>query len=146
MKSLYLIGSLRNPEVPILGQEIRKLGIDVFDDWHAAGPHADDCWKEYEQARGHTYKDALTGFAAKHVFSFDFTHLNRCDGALLCLPAGKSGHLELGYMSGLGKSAFVLLDNPERWDVMYQFAKDGIFFSKEEMLEDLHRWADVRAA
>jgi hypothetical protein len=132
---LYLIGSLRNPEIPVIASELRAVGVDVFDDWYAAGPHADDCWRDYEKARGHDYRTALSGWAARNVFDFDHHHLSRVDGAILCLPAGRSGHLELGYVAGLGKKAYVLLDNPERWDVMYQFAKDGIFFNKEEMLE-----------
>lgn len=131
----YLIGSLRNPAIPQVAAALRNIGIGVFDDWYAAGPTADDSWKEYEQGKGHDYRQALSGYAARHVFQFDFTHLNRTDGAILVLPAGRSGHLELGYVAGLGKKAYVLLDNPERWDVMYQFAKDGIFFNQEEMLE-----------
>jgi hypothetical protein len=132
---LYLIGSLRNPEIPRIASELRGVGVDVFDDWYAAGPHADDSWRDYEKQKGVSYKEALNGYAAKHVFSFDHHHLNRVDGAILVLPAGRSGHMELGYISGLGKRSYVLLDDPERWDVMYQFAKDGIFFSTEEMLE-----------
>jgi nucleoside 2-deoxyribosyltransferase len=39
------------------------------------------------------------------------------------LPAGKSGHLELGYMIGQGKPGYILLDaEHKRWDVMYKFA------------------------
>lgn len=136
---LYLIGSLRNPRIPEIGQKIRQLGHEVFDDWFAGGPIADDSWRDYEKARGHTYAEALNGYAASHVFEFDKYHLDRCDGALLVLPAGRSGHLELGYMAGKDKKVYVLLDDPERWDVMYQFAWNGIFFSEEEMLSRLHR-------
>ena len=70
-RKIYLIGSLRNPEVPKMAQEIRKLGFDVFDDWYAAGERADDSWKEYEISRGHNYREALSGYAADHVFDFD---------------------------------------------------------------------------
>lgn len=121
---VYLIGSLRNPEVPVIAAQIRSHGFDVFDDWHAAGPRADDHWKEYEQARGHNYRTALIGYAAEHVFSFDLKHLNRCNIGVLLLPAGKSGHLELGYMRGQGKKCFIWTppNDTERWDVMYQFA------------------------
>ncbi len=123
MKKIYLIGSLRNPIIPEIGQAIRELGFDVFDDWHAAGPHADDCWKEYEQARGHSYRYALSGFAAQHVYEFDLHHLNCSDIGVLVLPAGRSGHLELGFLAGQGKPTFILLDEAEeRWDVMYKFA------------------------
>ncbi len=133
---VYLIGSLRNPEVPKMAKKIRELGFDVFDDWYAAGPEADDKWRDYEKARGHTYKEALEGLAADHVYQFDLKHLNDCDIAVLSLPAGKSGHLEFGYVIGKGKKSYILIDNPERWDVMYKFA-DGVFHDFEELEEEL---------
>ncbi|MFH1759430.1 MAG: hypothetical protein ABH822_02650 [Patescibacteria group bacterium] len=119
---VYLIGSLRNPKVPKLAQEIRALGFDVFDDWYAAGPEADDKWRDYEKKRGHSYKEGLQGLAADHVFQFDKKHLELCHIAVLQLPAGKSRHLELGWALGLGKKGYILLDRPDRWDVMYKFA------------------------
>lgn len=135
IKSLYLIGSLRNDEIPKIAKSLRDVGLDVFDDWFAAGPTADDSWKEYERARGHDYTTALMGHAARHVFAFDKHHLDRCDSALLVLPAGKSGHLELGYMSGKGRPTFILLDEQDvRWDVMYQFATK-VFMNEKEMYE-----------
>jgi nucleoside 2-deoxyribosyltransferase len=134
---VYLIGSLRNPEVPLIGDALRSAGFEVFDDWFAAGPIADDSWQEYEKGRGIHYKDALSGYAARHVFEFDLRHLNRASIAVLVLPAGKSGHLEFGYCIGQGKPGYVLFqEEPERWDVMYQFAND-VFFSKEEMVNEL---------
>lgn len=121
-KKIYLIGSLRNEEVPKVANEIRKLGFNVFDDWFAAGPEADDWWKTYEQGRNHTYAQAMDGFAADHVFQFDKHHLDTSDIVILMLPAGKSGHLELGYSIGKGKIGYILLDDKkDRWDVMYMF-------------------------
>jgi nucleoside 2-deoxyribosyltransferase len=135
VNSIYLIGSLRNPSIPELGEALRNLGYEVFDDWHAAGPTADDEWQRYEKARGHSYPNALRGWAAKHVFEFDKKHLDRCDAAVLVMPAGKSGHLELGYMAGKGKRTFVMFEQePERWDVMYQFAEE-VFFGRLDFLE-----------
>lgn len=134
---VYLIGSLRNPEVPLIGDALREAGFEVFDDWFAAGPIADDSWMEYEKGRGTHYKDALNGFAAEHVFEFDFHHLNRSSFGILVLPAGKSGHLEIGYLAGQGKPTYVLFkEEPERWDVMYKFM-NNVFFSKEEMVNEL---------
>ena len=139
LKSLYVIGSLRNDIVPAVATDLRLLGLDVFDDWYAAGPEADDYWKKYEQEKGLTYQEALKGYAARHVFEFDKYHLDRCDAALLILPAGKSGHLELGYVSGRGKPTYILLDeNDVRWDVMYQFATK-IFMNRGEMIEYFDR-------
>ena len=137
---VYLIGSLRNPEIPDHAKAIRELGFDVFDDWFAAGPEADDYWKKYEEARGNSYEQALKGYAAKHVFSFDKHHIDEADIGILILPAGRSGHLELGYMAGQGAATYILHDDPERWDCMYQFA-DGVFFKKEDLLAELQQLA-----
>lgn len=144
MSSIYVIGSLRNPEIPRIGRALRETGLDTFEDWHSAGPRADDHWKEYEVSRGRTFQEALDGYACKHVFDFDSFHINRCDAVLLVLPAGKSGHLELGYAIGRGKRGFILLDDDKtsggmnldssRWDIMYRFA-EKVFVSEQEMLE-----------
>lgn len=131
---IYLIGSLRNPEIPKLGNRLRAAGFDVFDDWMAAGPEADDHWQSYSNNRGHDYKEALAGAAAQHVFKFDKHFLDQSDIAILVLPAGKSGHLELGYMAGRGKRSYILFDKaPERYDVMYNFATE-VFFNEEDLL------------
>ena len=130
---IYLIGSLRNKRVPIIANKLRELGYEVFEDWYSAGERADDCWKEYEQGRGHTYIEALHGLAADHIFRFDLLHLNRADTAVLLLPAGKSGHLEFGYMIGQGKRGYILLDSVDRWDVMYKFAT-GIFADLDSLI------------
>ena len=136
MQRIYLIGSLRNPKVPEIALALRGLNYDVVDDWYAAGPEADDIWKTYEQVRGRGYIDALAGLHAGHVFSFDRYHLDRCDRAVLVLPAGRSGHMELGYVIGQGKPGYVLLDSAEgRWDIMYKFAT-----SVHEDLDSL-KWA-----
>lgn len=132
--SIYLIGSLRNEEIPEIAKALRSCNLDVFDDWYAAGPEADDYWKAYEERRGRNYKEALSGYAARHVFDFDRYHLDRCDAALLAFPAGRSAGIELGYMAGRGKRTFILLDRPDRWDVMVKFA-DDVFFDKEEMVD-----------
>lgn len=117
----------------------------MFDDWFAAGPIADDSWQEYENVRRHSFDEALSGYAARHVFAFDKFHLDRVSGGILVLPAGKSGHLELGYLAGQGKPCFILMDKePERYDVMYQFATGGVYFNLEELIENLFSGADVR--
>jgi len=137
LKSIYLIGSLRNPAVPEFANELREFGFDVFDDWFAPGPAADDFWRDYEKVRGHSYGEALKGYAARHIFEFDKFHVDRCDAGIMLMPAGKSGHLELGYMLGKGKPGYILFDQePERYDVMYQFAT-GIFFKKEDLFKEI---------
>lgn len=122
MALIYLIGSLRNPKIPALAKTIREAGFDVFDDWYSPGPETDDRWRDYEKARGRSYIEALEGAHAVDVFEFDMRWLKAADAAVLALPAGKSGHMELGWMRGQGKPGFILLDEMERWDIMYKIA------------------------
>lgn len=137
-KKVYVIGSLRNPEIPAWAARIRDNGYEVFDDWFAAGPTADDSWKEYEQARGRKYRDAMKGYVARHVFEFDKKHIDEADIGVLILPAGKSGHAELGYMKGQGKKCIIVLNSEaERWDIMYNFF-DHLVYDIDELMEALN--------
>lgn len=143
---VYLIGSLKNPRVPELANLLREEGTEVFDEWHGAGPEADDFWQAYEKARGRKFAEALQGHAAQHICGFDKKFLDLCDAAVLVMPAGKSGHLELGYVIGSRKPAFILLDGePERFDVMYALAT-GVFTTIDQLLERLHTTRLEKAA
>lgn len=126
---VYIIGSLRNVEIPVVGNALRAAGFYAFDDWYGAGPDADDKWQEYEKLRGRTYREAVYGEAAGNTFNFDKAHLDTSDAAVLVMPAGKSAHLELGYMAGRGKPTFIYFPEgePERFDVMTRFATDLCF-------------------
>lgn len=124
--------------MPKLGNELRQLGFDVFEDWFAAGKIADDEWQAYEQQRDHTFAEALQGYAAQHVFAFDHHHLLESDIGVLLMPTGKSGHIEAGFLSGQGKPVYVLLpEEPTRWDVMYAFFA-GVFVEREALLAELN--------
>ena len=136
---IYLIGSLRHPRVREVAAALRAHRLEVFDDWHAAGPEADDIWQRYEQERGRSYREALVAKHARMVLDFDRDNLNRSTAAVLVMPAGKSGHLELGYIIGQGKPGYVLLEQePERWDVMYAFAS-GIYYWTDELIKEIAR-------
>ncbi len=132
---IYLIGALKNPNIPGLANALRAAGYKVYDDWWSAGEHADTEWRKHEQMRGRGYRDALYGEHARNVFEFDKGLLDASDVAVLVLPAGKSAYAEMGYMRGSGKRVIALLDepNPERWDVMLKFAQD-VVESREELL------------
>lgn len=136
---IHIIGSLRNPAVPVLGNRLRELGFEAFDDWWGAGEQADDSWQSYENTRGRPYKEALYGAAAHNIFSWDVENMNQADVAVLLLPAGKSAHLEFGYVIGQGKPGYVVFDKePERYELMYQFA-EAVFYDIEDLLAVLDR-------
>lgn len=139
MKVVYLIGALRNQQIVELGNKIRAMGFDVFDEWINPGPEADEFWQKYEARRKRTYKEALNSYHAKHIFEFDKTHLDRADICILVMPAGKSGHLELGYAAGTKKKTYVLFEKePERYDLMYRFCED-VFMNENELIEELKK-------
>lgn len=138
MKSIYIGGSLRNPKIVEVANAIQEqVGIEAFADWFAVGPEADDYWKKYNEARKRSYPQALAAYDAMNTFKFDKVHLDRTDGMVLVMPAGKSAHLELGYTVGRGKPAYILFEGePERWDLMYNFATE-IFFSLDALIGEL---------
>jgi len=136
-KQIYLIGSLRNEQVPIIGNQLRAKGFNVFDNWHSAGENADDCLRDYCRAKGSTYIEAMADTATQNIFNFDKRNLDASDAAVLVMPAGKSGHLELGYMAGKGKYTYILMDGePERFEVMHNFA-NAIVFSLDELVDKM---------
>jgi len=138
IKSVYIIGALKNKNIPAVATQIEKAGFEVFADWFTPGPEADQFLLKYAKERGWSYRQALDSYAARNTFEFDKAHLDRCDAAVLVAPAGKSAHLELGYVRGQGKPGYVLFDKePERFDVMYRFVSD-IFFSVEDLIVGLN--------
>lgn len=121
---IYIIGSLRNSKIPDVAAALREAGLREYSEWYSAGPTADEWWQKCEEAKGHTYAQALEGWHAKHVFETDVYHLNRADAGLLVLPAGPSAHLEAGYLVGNKKPVVVLFDQePARFDIMRRFTK-----------------------
>ena len=140
------MGSLRNPQLPHLGNRIRELGYDVFDDWWAGGENADDWWKTYEEIRGRSYQEALYDRYPTHIWEFDKYHLDTSDVGVLMLPIGRSAHIELGYLIGKGKPTYVLFDQElgtARWDVMFRFAEQ-VFFNIDDLLTELKVVITVR--
>lgn len=139
IKSVYIIGALKNWNVVKLANELTAQGFEAFADWITPGPDADSFLLKYAKMRGWNYKQALESRAARHVFQFDVQNINRCDAAVMLAPAGKSGHIELGYVIGQGKPGFILFEKePQRFDIMLQFAS-GIFFSKNELFKALKK-------
>ena len=138
---IYVIGSLRNKNVPTIGNQLRAVNgeWEVFDSWYAPGPKADDYLRDYCKGKGLSYKETLHDYAATHVFEFDHFHIKRATDVVMIMPSGKSGHLELGVAIGKGKRGYILFNQePKRVDVMYQFATD-IFFNFDELAEELKK-------
>lgn len=143
---IYLIGALKNPRIPVVGNKLRDMGFDVMDEWHTPGPEADTNWQAYETLRGRNYSRALRGRSATNAFLFDRAYLDQADLAILIMPAGKSGMLELGYASGRGKTTCLYLDgqDPDRYDLMPNFA-DYVISTEEALIEWVKGYATTFA-
>jgi hypothetical protein len=134
---IYVIGSLRNPLITELTIKLEQEGFNIFSEWFAASENADDSLRDYFKARGYSYKEALQSHAAKHIFSFDKYHLDQSAAAVLVMPAGKSCHLEAGYMVGCGKPVFYYMEEePERWDIMVQFCS-AVCIGYDDLVREL---------
>lgn len=136
-RKIYLIGSLKNPALPDVGRKLREAGHEVFDDWHGSGPDADVYWREYEQSRGYNYVQALGRPLADVHFRLDLRWLNWADTRILLTPAGKSGHMELGWRLRPEDEAHILLHKePEDWDLMYKLA-DRVWYTIASLIAHL---------
>lgn len=121
---VYIAGSLANKTIPkITHMANYGYGLKAFSEWYTPGPEADVNWRDYELSQGECYLSALKRPAAQHIYNFDKRYIDASACMLLVGPAGKSAHLELGYVLGQGKKGVIYLpEEPERWDVMYNFA------------------------
>lgn len=136
-KKIYIAGSLANPEIVKVTIALQEAGHIPFSEWYTPGPEADVLWRDYEQSIGFSYREALKRPSAVNTFQFDKRNIDDSDMMLMVLPCGKSAHLELGYIIGQGKPGHILMTSePEKWDVMYQFAT-GIHYNLQEFLDDI---------
>lgn len=133
---IYLIGSLRNAAIPILGERLRKDGFKIFDEWYSAGEEADDKLRDYFRNRGFSYKEALSSHAAKNIFHFDKRHLDASEAAILVMPAGKSAHLEVGWMAKDKPTFYYIEEEPDRYDLMVQFCT-AVCIGYDDLVETL---------
>ena len=144
IKTIYLIGALKNNKVIQLENELRKKGFEPFAEWINPGPKADEYWRKYEKQRGRSYREALKSYHGQHTFSFDKKHLDRCDAGVVVWPVGKSGHTELGFLSGRNKPVFIYFDKePKRYDLMHNFATD-VCMNKKELFQALREYEEEK--
>lgn len=132
---IYLAGGLVNPQIVEITKLLQEAGHTPFSEWYTPGPEADVRWRDYELSIGFSYREALKRPSAQNTFNFDKKHIDDSDVMLMILPCGKSAHMELGYMIGTGKPAHILMpEEPERWDVMYNFAT-AVHYNLQEFLD-----------
>lgn len=138
---VYIAGSLRNRDRIIeVSLGFNRAGFETFSNWSATHPDTDDYWRDYHQAHGRNMIEALKQPDSLNTFYFDERNIRASRAFVLVTPAGKSGHLELGFALGRNIPGYILMEdpNPERWDVMYSFA-NGVFEHTGDLIAEVDK-------
>lgn len=107
---VYVASSWRNPGQAGVVAALRSAGMDVYD--FKEGEEAFH-WSEVnpEWDQGHvtfpTLERMLTHNRARAGFTRDFHAMMNADTCVLVLPAGRSAHLEFGWMIGMNKRTVI---------------------------------------
>lgn len=112
-KKIYVASSWRNEHQPIIVDFLRKLGYFVYDFKHpdiGIGFKWDNIDKDWQNWSMEEYKKALQNQYAQFGFLRDFDAMKASDICVLCLPCGRSAHLEAGWMKGAGKKVIAYID------------------------------------
>ncbi len=119
---IYVASSWRNRDQPSLVNNLRRAGHEVYDfrdhsgyEWSDIGPK----WQSWDTRQ---YREALTHPLAEERYLLDWRAMEWSEATVLLLPCGKSAHLELGYAVGVGKPAFIVLDDHTEPELMYKMA------------------------
>lgn len=136
-KKIYVASSWRNVYQKLLVKALRKLGYDVYDFKHPHGEagfqwsNNDENWQDWTMVQ---FRENLKKGYAQFGFNRDFDAMKAADVCVLCLPCGRSAHLEAGWMKGAGKKviAFIAPDDRIEPELMYGML-DGIALCLEEL-------------
>ena len=106
MIKVYVASSWRNEHQQEVVNQLRKDGLQVYDFKHPQGEagfqwsNIDKNWQNWSMEE---YRNALSHEYAQFGFNRDFDAMKEADVCVLCLPCGRSAHLEAGWMKGAGK-------------------------------------------
>ena len=113
------------------------MGFEVYDFKHPNG-EAGFQWSRIEEKwQGWSmkeYREAPKTEYAQFGFNRDFDAMKEADICVLCLPCGRSAHLEAGWMKGAGKKviAYIPQDVKIEPELMYGLL-DGIAISIQDV-------------
>lgn len=141
MKKIYVASSWRNEHQEMLVIKLREMGHKVYDFKHPHGDEGfqwtkiDDDWQNWSMER---YRDSLNCEYAQFGFNRDFDAMKDADTCVLCLPCGRSAHLEAGWMAGAGKQVIAYIHPGVRIEpeLMYGIL-DGIALSLDDLARQL---------
>lgn len=140
-KKIYVASSWRNEHQQMIVHELRLMGYEVYDFKNPGGEAGfqwskiDEDWQNWTMGQ---YRDALKNGYAQFGFNRDFDAMKAADICVLCLPCGRSAHLEAGWMKGAGKKVFAFIPPEEKIEpeLMYGLL-DGISLCIQDLAEKL---------
>lgn len=140
---IYLASSWRNKRYDRILAMLRDQGHEVYD-FQNPPQKTSFSWTQVSStvlqgAPAEKYLEAVNHPIARKGFESDMEALRGCDVCVLCLPCGRSAHLEMGWAAGWGKQTIVFLegviDEPE---LMYLMC-DSIVSTGTELSRELTR-------
>lgn len=120
MARIYVSSSWKNEHQPILVEELRNRGHEVYDFRHPNGRNDRNVWETYFERLGMIehynkgtigamdFRESLEDKEVLNRFNDHYNAMLQSDICILLLPCGRSSHVEAGFMKGLGKRVFVL--------------------------------------
>lgn len=134
---IYVASSWRNEHQSKLVDQLYKLGHEVYDFKHPHGgdgfkwSNIDPLWQDWPMDY---YRALLNHNYAMFGMNRDFDAMKAADICILCLPCGRSAHLEAGWMKGAGKKVLAYIPDGERIEpeLMYGIL-DGIALTFDEL-------------
>ena len=123
---VYVASSWRNKKQPEVVSALREIGLDVYDFRNPApGNHGfhwskiDKDWKTWTPTE---FMMGLKHRIAEDEFQSDLEAIETSDICVLCLPGGRSSHLEAGYFVGAKKKLLILVTEEIEPELMYKMA------------------------
>lgn len=165
---IYVASSWRCARQPGVVERLRAEGHEVYDFRHPAAGDGFRSWNavdpDWQQWDAAGFARGLEHPVARRGYRRDLDAMLWADVCVLCLPCGRSAHVEAGWFSGRpGKRLAVLLDDTSEPELMYLLADavcvdlDAVVAwlreqqlgrnrkdSKRWQLERLRAWVDDR--
>lgn len=146
-KYLYIASSWRNKSYPLVvkmsrgaavsaNEDLDEPDFGVYDFRHPAGGTGfnwrdlDPDWENWSMTQ---YRKNLRHPIAEKGWASDIGALERATACLLVGPAGRSAHLELGYVAGKGLPCAIYLSESQEPELMYRMA--DILLDATEVVE-----------
>ncbi len=151
MAKIYISSSWANPHQPVLVEELRKRGHQVYDFRHPCGRNDRNVWEgvsdrlgydteyEYDILTPKQFRQMLYDPEAESRFKEHYAAMSAADICILLLPCNRSSHVEAGLMKQMGKRVFVLETSNEVTPELMYLAFDGYLYDKESLYAAIDR-------